>query len=145
MTEPFSARCRRVLENGPVSPDDHEAARYLIEQGLADGRCGPPSKGRDNYGKITQVAWFGITPAGRLWLEQLSAGAELDEAEKLKYREANHDAEQLKQKSLEPIAEAIARLPKPPSNLVTIALGVVVAILGAMVLLLFRTHLDIPL
>lgn len=141
----YAAECRRILENGPASPDDYEIARYLIDQGLADGRYGPPSKGRDSYGKITQLVWVGIKPAGRLWLEQQSARAELDEASKFKNLKANHDANHLTQEALNPIAEAIAGLPKPQSNPVKIALGVFIGFLVMAVAYLFRTHLGIPL
>lgn len=135
---------RRVLLEGPSGPDDHETARYLIEQGLADGRYGPPSKSRDHYGKTTQLVWFGITPAGRLWLEQ-SARAELDKAEFLDEHKAKDDTEKQAQEALNAIAKAITGLPKPPSNLVGIALGVIVMALGAMVLHLIGQHLGISL
>jgi hypothetical protein len=140
----FSNQCRRVLIDGPAGPVDYEIARHLIEQGLADGRLGPTSKGRDTYGKTTQLVWLGITPAGRLWLED-SARAKLDDAGKHKEFKANHGAEQLQQKALESIAEAITGLPKPQSNLVKIAWALGAIVLGAMVLLLFKTHLGISL
>lgn len=143
--ESFSAHCRRVLENGPAGADDYEVACYLIGQGLADGRCGPPSKGRDTYGKITQVFWRCPTAAGRLWLEQQSAGAKLDEPEVIADQQANHGAQQLESEALKPLVEAIARLPEPQPNLVKLAWGLAVVVLGAMVILLLKTHLGISL
>lgn len=144
MAESFAARYWRVLENGPQGEADYEIAGWLIDQGLADGRRGAPSKGRDSYGKSTRLVWLGPTPAGRLWLEE-SARAELEDAKKLQKIEADRCAEHLHQKSLDSIAEAITGLPKPQPNLVKLAWALCAVVLGAMVLLLFRTHLGIAL
>ena len=124
---------RRVLLEGPSGPDDYETARYLIEQGLADGRYGPPSKSRDHYGKITQLVWFGITPAGRLWLEQLEHQREQALVE------SGHDevTQQTKRGKIE------LRAQKPQSPLVHQAW----VVLGGLVLLLLayllKTHFGI--
>lgn len=139
-TEPFSASCRRVLENGPAGLEDYETARYLIEQGLADGRCGPPSKSRDHYGKVTQLVWFGITPAGRLWLEQ-SARAELDKAESAGEQRGDQVGGRV-EKHLTDIA-GVAKPPRP--NLVKWAGTVLGAVMAALIVYLIRTHLGVSL
>lgn len=144
-SDPYSARLRRILENGPASPDDYEAARYLIKQGLADGVPGKPSKSRDHYGKTTQLVWFGITPAGRLWLERQSAGAELDQPKGAPEVERNQDARHLPQNVRTVLVEVIREATKPASNLVklawTVAAGAVLLMIGYLV----KTHLGIPL
>ena len=140
MTEPFSASCRRVLENGPAGLEDYETARYLIEQGLADGRYGPPSKSRDHYGKTTQLVWFGITPAGRLWLER-SARADLDEAESAGEQRGDQVGGRV-EKHFTDIA-GVAKPPRP--NLVKWAGSVLGAVMVALIVYLIRTHLEIPL
>lgn len=134
----------RVLQKGPQGEADYEIAGWLIDQGLAAGRRGPPSKGRDSYGKITQLVWVGMTPAGRLWLEE-SARADLDEAKIIGEKQANAATEELHQKTLESIAEAITRLPKPQPNLVKLAWVVFASAVFAMAAYLFKTHLGIPL
>lgn len=135
---------RRVLQDGPQGEADYEIAAWLIDQGLADGRRGPPSKGRDSYGKITQLVWLGMTPAGQLWLEE-SARAELEKAEVVAEQQSNQRSERLNQQALESIAEAITGLPKPQSNPVKIAIGVLIGFLVGAVAYLFRTHLGITL
>ncbi len=137
--ESFSTRCRRVLENGPASEDDYEAACYLIGQGLADGVCGQPSKGRDTYGKITKVFWRCPTAAGRLWLEQQSEHERLED--RLHHPADDGAGEQGSEKSQ-------GRKNNPPTReswLIVLAITVAGAVLAPMVILLIKTHLGIAL
>jgi hypothetical protein len=144
VTESFSASCRRVLQSDSVLPEDYEAARYLIDQGLAAGQYGPPSKSRDHYGKITQLVWFGITPAGRLWLEE-SARAELEKTQKIAQQENDQKRDHLQEHVRTVLVEAIREASPPPSNLVrlawTVGAGAILLAVGYLV----RTHLGIPL
>jgi len=135
---------RRVLQEGPQGEADYEIAGWLIDQGLADGRRGAPSKGRDSYGKITRLVWLGPTPAGRLWLEE-SARAELEKAE----MPENQVADGLRRsgkKNETGKAEWRDRGERPGQPWLIVLAGAVAAgVLVLMIALLFRTHLSIPL
>lgn len=135
---------RRVLQEGPQGEADYELACWLIERGYARGVCGKRLKGRENYGKLPPPVWLGMTPAGRLWLEE-SARTELDEAKVVADQERNQEAKHLTQEALESIAEAITGLPKPQSSPVKIAIGVLIGFLVVAAVYLFRTHLGITL
>lgn len=138
--EPFPARCRRVLENGPTGEDDDEVAAWLIGQRLADGRVGPRSKGRNTYGRTGPVAWFGITPAGRLWLEA-SAGAELDQPQGPACEQASGASGHTEENGI----NGAARPKEPESALVAQAKVVVGGVVLALLIYLIKTHFGIPL
>lgn len=142
MAESFAARCRHVLEEGPQGEADYEIAGWLIDQGLAAGRRGPPSKGRDSYGKITQLVWLGMTPAGRLWLEE-SARAELEKIEVPEDQVADGFCCPGKKNEANK-AEGRDRGERPGQPWLIVLAGAA-GVLVLMIALLFRTHLSIPL
>lgn len=62
----------RILNSGPVGPDDYGLALELIEAGYATGKP-HVSKGRETYGQVKELLLWAVTTEGRLFADELAS------------------------------------------------------------------------
>ena len=126
-------RLARLLSQRIVDAADYEAARYLIDKGYAEGSY-QISKRVERYGQVRSAVLFGPTAAGVDFSEALRAKAENPQLEhqQKSYKDADGAEKRLAQDA-------------PKSSWITIAEGVAVLVLTAMVLYLIADHFGISL
>ncbi|MCK5191868.1 MAG: hypothetical protein KAR12_17655 [Methylococcales bacterium] len=125
----------RILTSGISGESDYEAVKYLKDKGYTDSPV-RISRGRGSYGKVINVVWQGANSHGLDFIDELRARTNHDNS-KLDHEKQSNNASN----------GEIKKLPQKPtkSSWVTIAEGVAIIVIGAMIFFLLHKYLGISL